>query len=96
MSSNNIAAKNIEVKQGKLIFASTISFIVLVVAAGIVFPDQLYNVGIGTMTYLTDTFGWIYMAGSFFFVVSMFYLAFSKYGDIKLGADDAKPDLLAF
>jgi len=96
MSSNNIAAKNIEVKQGKLIFASTISFIVLVVAAGIVFPDQLYNVGIGTMTYLTDTFGWIYMAGSFFFVVSMFYLAFSKYGDIKLGADDAKPEFSTF
>lgn len=91
-----MSVKDADATQGKLIFISTMSFIVLVVIAGMLFPDQLYTVGIGTMTYLTDTFGWIYMAGSFFFIMSMFYLAFSKYGDIKLGPDDAKPEFSTF
>lgn len=87
-------SKNIS--QGRMLFVSTISFIVLVVLSGILFPDKLYEVGIGTMTYLTDTFGWVYMGGSFLFVMTMFYFAFSKYGQIKLGPDDAKPEFSTF
>lgn len=85
-----------QMKQGKMLFTSTMSFIVLVVLSGILFPDKLYNVGINTMTYLTDTFGWIYMAGSFTYIMVMFYFAFSKYGDIRFGADDAKPEFSTF
>jgi len=85
-----------ELKQGKMLFTSTICFILIIVAMGILFPEKLYSVGIGTMTYLTDTFGWIYMAGSFFYVMVMFYFAFSKYGNIKLGPDDAKPEFSTF
>ncbi len=91
-----MSVKRADTKQGKLIFISTMTFIILVVAAGILFPDTLYTVGIGTMTYLTDTFGWIYMVGSFLFIMSMFYLAFSKYGDIKLVPDNSKPEFSTF
>jgi len=91
-----MSANQPEFKQGRMIFTSTIGFIILIVAAGILFPDQLYSVGIGTMNYLTDTFGWIYMAGSFAYVMVMFYFAFSKYGNIKFGPDDAKPEFSTF
>jgi glycine betaine transporter len=85
-----------ELRQGKMLFMSTMSFIVLVVLSGIMFPDTLYNVGIGTMSYLTETFGYVYMAGSFAFVMIMFFFAFSKYGDIRLGPDDAEPEFSTF
>ncbi|CAM3833204.1 Glycine betaine transporter OpuD [Rheinheimera salexigens] len=85
-----------ELTQGRMLFLSTMSFILLIVLSGILFPEQLYTVGIGTMTYLTDTFGWVYIGGSFTFVMAMFYLAFSKYGQIKLGADDSKPEFSTF
>lgn len=83
-------------KQGKILFASTIGFIISVVLSGILFPEQLYKVGVGTMNYLTDTFGYIYIAGSFFYVATMLFFAFSKYGDIRLGADDATPEFSTF
>jgi len=57
---------------------------------GILFPEKVYDVGIGTMTYLTGTLGWICMVGSFLFVMSTPCFAFSKYGQIKLGLDNAK------
>ena len=85
-----------QLKQGKMLFTSTMSFIVLVVICGILFPDTLYTVGIGTMNYLTETFGWVYMAGSFAYVLVMFYFAFSKYGNIRFGADDSKPEFSTF
>ncbi|WP_375748890.1 BCCT family transporter [Vibrio sp. HN007] len=91
-----MSANQPQLKQGKMLFTATIGFIILVVASGILFPDALYAVGIGTMNYLTDTFGWIYMAGSFAYVMLMFFFAFSKYGDIKFGADDAKPEFSTF
>ena len=83
-------------KQGKMLFTSTMSFIVLVVLSGILFPEKLYNVGINTMNYLTETFGWIYMAGSFAYIMVMFFFAFSKYGDIRFGSDDSKPEFSTF
>ncbi|MRI33630.1 BCCT family transporter [Endozoicomonas sp. OPT23] len=84
--------KTQELKQGKLLFTCTMTFIVITVLAGLLFPDTLYTVGIGTMNYLTDTFGYVYIAGSFVFVAMMMFFAFSKYGQIRLGPDDAKPE----
>ncbi len=92
-----IATENVpELKQGKMLFTSTMTFIVLVVLAGLMFPDTLYNVGMGTMNYLTEKFGWVYMAGSFAYVMFMFFFAFSKYGNIRFGDDDSKPEFSTF
>ncbi|WP_075699638.1 BCCT family transporter [Pseudovibrio brasiliensis] len=85
-----------QLKQGKMLFASTMTFIVVVVLSGILFPDQLFNVGVSTMNYLTDKFGWIYMAGSFAYVMVMFFFAFSKYGNIRFGSDDSRPEFSTF
>lgn len=85
-----------EMKQGKMLFFSTMAFILIVVFTGILFPDTLYDVGIKTMTYLTTQFGWIYIGGSFLFVMIMLYFALSKYGDIRLGKDHERPEFSTF
>lgn len=42
--------------------------------------------------FLTDKFGWLYLLSMLGFVVFAFSIAFSKYGKIRLGKDDSKPE----
>ncbi|MDW7674127.1 MAG: BCCT family transporter [Bacillota bacterium] len=42
--------------------------------------------------FLLSNFGWSYLLGATFFLVFVIVIAFSKYGDIKLGKDDDKPE----
>lgn len=42
--------------------------------------------------FLTNNFGWAYLISMLIFVIFAIVLAFSKYGNIKLGPDDSKPE----
>ncbi len=42
--------------------------------------------------WLTSTFDWVFMIGANIFVLFCLFLVFSKYGKIRLGGADAKPD----
>lgn len=44
------------------------------------------------LTSLTNNFGWTYLLSMLIFVVFAVVLAFSKYGNVKLGPDDSVPD----
>lgn len=48
------------------------------------------------LSYTLSDWGWMYMLGVFFFVVFCFALAFSKYGKIKFGKDEDKPEYSNF
>lgn len=45
---------------------------------------------------ITNSFSWLYLLSMFIFVVFVFAIAFSKYGDIKLGKDDDLPEYSTF
>ena len=47
--------------------------------------DAIYN-------FLTKQFGWLYLAAMLFFVVFILLIAFSKWGEIRLGPDDSRPE----
>lgn len=72
----------------------TISLVVVIVFAlwGIIGPSSFGKVADNAFNFLTEKFGWFYLMAMFFFVVFVFFLAFSKYGKIKLGDDNSKPD----
>lgn len=57
-----------------------------------IMPENFTNIGNMTFSLLTNNFGWLYLASMLFFVVFSMFLAFSKYGGIKLGPDDSKPE----
>lgn len=59
---------------------------------GIVSPKSFGTVADGAFSFLTEKFGWFYLMAMFFFVVFVFLLAFSKYGKIRLGDDDSRPE----
>jgi glycine betaine transporter len=79
-----------------IVFAVAVLIVVLMVAVGIVAPDGLDRVTALVHMYIIDHFGWGYLLAAFFFLVFSLYLAFSKYGRIKLGADEEKPQYSYF
>lgn len=59
---------------------------------GILMPEQFKAVGDISFSFLVSKFGWFYLAVMSIFVVFSIWIGFSKYGKIKLGEDDSKPD----
>jgi glycine betaine transporter len=76
---------------------SNVFWISLVLASafviwGVVAPVQLGETMDQTKAFFLDTFGWFYQLSATFFLLFALFLIFSKYGKIKLGTDDDKPD----
>ncbi|MDO5016698.1 MAG: BCCT family transporter [Eubacteriales bacterium] len=59
---------------------------------GIISPATFGEVADKTFGFLTEKFGWFYLIVMFSFVVFVLVIAASKYGDIRLGPDDSKPE----
>ena len=73
-----------------IVFIVAIVIVAAFVVAGIVTPEGLDAASQMVHTYIIDHFGWGYLLAAFFFLVFSLYVAFSKYGRIKLGADSEK------
>ncbi|WP_181347881.1 BCCT family transporter [Thalassobacillus sp. CUG 92003] len=73
------------------IFWVSFSIIFLFALWGGIAPKTLASQATGIYDFIAGTFGWFYLVFVLFIIVFNFYLAFSKYGKIRLGGDDAKP-----
>ncbi|RKD69738.1 choline/carnitine/betaine transport [Sinobaca qinghaiensis] len=75
-----------------------ISFIIVLAFAiwGFLAPDQLASQATVTYNFISNTFGWFYLVFVLFLIIFNFYLAFSKYGKIRLGGDDVRPKYSLF
>ncbi|WP_281647794.1 BCCT family transporter [Parendozoicomonas sp. Alg238-R29] len=83
-------------KDDKQILIICLTLLGCIIGLGLVSPDALAELSLGTMNYIIEKFGWVYAGGTFSFVLILFFLAFSKYGDIRLGPDDSKPEFSTF
>src|SRR5919202_3455033 len=65
----------------------------LFVAWGILFTDNLAAVFDAVLfNFLVPNFGWVFILSSFGFLAFSVYLAFSRYGKIRLGGQDEQPE----
>jgi glycine betaine transporter len=63
------------------------------VAWGILFTENLAAVFDAVLwSFLVPNFGWVFILSSFGFLAFSVYLAFSRYGKIRLGGDDEQPE----
>ena len=63
------------------------------VAWGIFFTESLAAVFDAVLwSFLVPNFGWMFILSTFGFLVFSLYLAFSRYGKIRLGAQDEQPE----
>ncbi|WP_083931730.1 BCCT family transporter [Nocardiopsis salina] len=65
-----------------------LAFIIL----GVAFTDQLGPVTEGIQAGIGENFGWLYMLATTFFLVAALLLLFSRFGNIRLGPDDSRPE----
>src|SRR5690625_4681712 len=59
---------------------------------GAITPNNLESVSSAAQSFLQTRFGWFYLISASTILIFTIYLAFSKYGNIKLGKDDEEPE----
>nr|WP_145545098.1 BCCT family transporter [Variovorax boronicumulans] len=67
-------------------------FILAIVVWGVVAPGHLGTTFDGALAVITRNFGWFYLWLVLGLVVLALVLAFSRFGDLKLGAEDEEPE----
>lgn len=83
-------------ENSQAVFFISIVVAVLVILYGVLFSNSLVSMAGTIMAWVSNTFGWLYIAFVFFLVVFLAWLSFSKYGKIKLGRDNEKPEYSNF
>jgi len=63
-----------------------------IVAYGVLLPEQAGTLFSTVQRWVVSTFGWYYVGLVAFFLVFALVLAFSRFGEIRLGPDDSEPD----
>jgi len=74
------------------VFSISASVILVLVVLGAVLPTQFGNVANLLYDFTTVNFGWFYLLTVFIIVVFLAGLAISKYGAIRIGGDEERPD----
>ncbi|MFW7186191.1 BCCT family transporter [Lysinibacillus sp. BNK-21] len=74
------------------VFLISSGAIFLLVIIGATIPEKFKNVANSVFHMTTDYFGWFYLMSVFIIVIFLFGLAISKYGTIRLGTEDSRPE----
>jgi len=74
------------------VFSISLVVVFAIVAWGIMFADHFEKTSKNAFDFLVSNFGWFYLLSMTTFVIFAIWIAFSKYGKIKLGPDDSTPD----
>ena len=82
-------------KDRTVLYISSI-IVLLFVLFGMFLPKEMGVVVNAVFAFLTTGFGWLYLLSVAFFIVVAFGIAFSRYGRIRLGKDDDKPEFSNF
>jgi choline-glycine betaine transporter len=80
------------VQQFGSVFYITVAISAVFVLAGVFFTEP-FGAALATVVgYITDYLGWLYMLMTSFFLVFAVWLALSRYGKIRLGQSDDRPE----
>lgn len=81
---------------GKRVFIVSLGITLAVVIAGAAFPEAIGGIAEAALDGTTRLFGWFYLFSLFSGVVLLGWLALSRYGKIRLGPQDSRPDYSFF
>lgn len=79
-------------KQDNSVYYISLFITVAIVAWAILGKVSFTNFANNLLGFLTGNFSWLYLLVMLAFVIFAIWLAFSKYGAIKLGDDDSEPE----
>ncbi len=78
------------------VFAVAAALALAFVLWGALSPEKMGDLTNTAMSWVTASFGWLFILTSGAFVLFAAYLALSRYGNIKLGPDDSVPEFSRF
>ncbi|VEF46287.1 glycine betaine transporter [Bacillus freudenreichii] len=70
--------------------------IMMLVILGALMPDQFGKVSSMLFNFTTKNFGWFYLLAVFVIIIFLIGLSISKYGSIRLGGEDTRPEFPFF
>lgn len=76
---------------GPVFFSSAI-IIIIIIALTLIYGKQAEEYFAATQTLVADNGGWFFILCVNIFLIFMLYMAFSKFGGIRIGGKDAKPE----
>ena len=76
---------------GPVFFTSSI-FIIISITLTLLYQEQAENYFNEIQNFISNTVGWFFVLCVNIFLIFVIYLAFSKYGYIRIGGKDAKPE----
>ena len=82
----------IEKLKKDLVFYISMVLCLIIVIWSVGFSESFTVVANTTLAFLTHNFGWLYLLSVGIFVVFTFYMALGKFGHIRLGKDDDRPE----
>lgn len=74
------------------VFYISVAVAIAFIMWGVVPNSNLESVTTSVQGFIVDKFGWFYLISATTFLIFAIFLIFSKYGNIKLGKPDDKPD----
>jgi choline/glycine/proline betaine transport protein len=74
------------------VFFGSVAIILMFVAVGAFVPHQAEAIFGALQASILASFGWLYLLAVGIFLFGILILAFGRYGDLKLGPDDAQPE----
>jgi len=83
-------------KKSQSVFIISLVLVLIFVILGIAAPSHIDQVSSLLHSAIIEHFGWAYLLSTFGFVIFCLYLAFSKFGRIKLGKESDKPQYSYF
>lgn len=86
------AADSEKLSVNKTVFMASSAISVLLILFTILFPSASEAVLGNSLRWVSDHFGWYYMLAVAAYGIFSLFVGFSRYGDIKLGQDQDKPD----
>ena len=85
-------AADVAVPVDKVVFGIGMALTVAFVAWGVIAPESLAATATAVLGAMIDGTGWIYVLVTAGFIALMLLLAASRYGRIRLGRDDERPE----
>ncbi|MFC5988938.1 BCCT family transporter [Marinicrinis lubricantis] len=74
------------------VFSISAAIILLLVVLGAIVPQKFGDIAGLLFDFTTDNFGWFYLLAVFFLILFLILLAVSKFGGIRLGGEDERPE----
>ncbi|OQO89632.1 multidrug DMT transporter permease [Saccharomonospora piscinae] len=79
-------------KTNPVIFFSSALLVLVFVVVSIAFTDQVDTVFRAASDWAITNLGWFYILGVTSFLVFLLWIAFSRYGHVRLGGKDSRPE----